>query len=195
MRLIMLMRLPRGKPLSLATLRISRDLLQGRARLRRRGICALQHEQVGCPHLVARGVAGEGGELQRHLRLGQQRRTKGDGDQDDERAAHERALGHGDARLALDHHPIELVLIGARMRARELLDRGGGPRPKVLERPERKVLGHVLRIGPQHAKHRGCLKDSVVLLVRCGAESEAPCARKARRHVSCDGIAVLAVDR
>jgi hypothetical protein len=72
MRLTMLTRVPRGASCLRAPLGISRQLRQRGARLRRRGVGALDHEEVGGAHLVIRGIAGECGELERHLSLGEQ---------------------------------------------------------------------------------------------------------------------------
>lgn len=97
----------------------------------------LDDEQVGGAHLVIGGVAGERSQLESHLCLGEHRRAERDREQDDERTAHEGALGHRDARLVLDHGRLQLPQVSAWMGIAELPDGRLRLRPEVLERPER----------------------------------------------------------
>ncbi len=64
--------------------------------------------------------------------------------------------------LPLDHHRSSSPGVGVRMGVAELLDRRRGSRPEALERPESKVLRHVLRISPENAEHRRRLEDGVL---------------------------------
>ena len=150
-------------PIRSPLIRNASHLPQRRACLGCRGIRTLQDEKMSCAHLVIRGVARQRRQLERHLRLSEQRRAEGHRDQHDERSAHERALGHGHPCLPLDDRPFELARRGVRVRAAELLDGRRGSRPEVLERPERKVLRHVLRIGPEQPEHGGGLEDGLVV--------------------------------
>src|SRR5262249_44624070 len=65
------------------------------------------------------------------------------------------------ARLPLNDELLELVAC-SRSCGAQLRNGLVRPRAETCERPEREVLGHVLRVGPDDPEHRRRLEDRVV---------------------------------